>query len=160
MATEGMAGGEQWLADYTRRVGEIQRKAQETQDQIKNMRARASSPDGAVTVVLAPGGRLESLALSPASVQLGHQRLAAAITQTIQAAHADAAAQTQAALQPLVGESDAMEFLKDQVDSAIAEDPAAPSAEDQPQPPQQPPRRASAEDGDDEDFGGSIMRSV
>lgn len=159
MATEGMAGGEQWLADYTRRVGDIQRKAQETQDQIKNMRARASSPDGAVTVVLAPGGRLESLTLSPASVQLGHQRLAASITQTIQAAHADAAAQTQAALEPLVGESDAMEFLKDQVGAAIAEDPAAPQAEDQAQQQQPKPRRDPGPD-DDDDFGGSIMRRV
>ncbi|AXB47774.1 hypothetical protein A4R43_39410 [Amycolatopsis albispora] len=155
-----MAGGEQWLADYTRRVGDIQRRAQETQEQIKNMRARASSSDGAVTVVLAPGGRLESLTLSPASVQLGHQRLAAAIQQTIQAAHADAAAQTQAALQPLVGESDAMEFLRDQVNTAIAEDPAAPA--DQEQPPQQPPRRSDSGDSgdDDEDFGGSIMRRL
>jgi DNA-binding protein YbaB len=173
-----MADAERWLADYTRKVGEIQRRAEQTQEQIKNLRARAASQDGTVSVVLAPGGRLESLTLTPRAMELGHQRLAATITQTIQAAHADAAAQTQDALRPLVGESDAMEFLRDQVDSALADDPAATAGDSgrqedggagqvprsateqqpgRPVPPTRAPRRPGGGDGD-EPFGGSIMR--
>ncbi|SFP98964.1 Conserved DNA-binding protein YbaB [Amycolatopsis arida] len=176
MATEGMAGGQQWLADYTRRVGEIQRKAEQTQEQIKNLRARAASQDGSVSVVLAPGGRLERLDLSPRAMDLGPQRLATVITQTIQAAHANAAAQTEEALRPLVGESDAMEFLRDQIGTSLAEEPepepgTAPGdqpagpvlrrpdeqAPSRPAPPRRP-RPPRNDDDDDEPFGGSILR--
>ncbi|TQI94181.1 YbaB/EbfC DNA-binding family protein [Amycolatopsis cihanbeyliensis] len=166
-----MGRAEQWLADYTQRVGEIQRQAEQTQEQIKNVRGRAASPDGAVSVVLAPGGRLEKLDLSPRAMELGHQRLAATITQTIQAAHAQAAAQTQDALLPLVGESDAMDFLRDQMDTALAEEPGT---EPEPRPAEdeggsimrpatdqsQPgPRRPRRDDSDDDGpYGGSILR--
>ncbi|MFD2396414.1 YbaB/EbfC family nucleoid-associated protein [Prauserella oleivorans] len=131
MTTGGMADAEQRLADYTRRVEEIQRRAEQTQEQIKNLRARSVSQDGTVEVVLAPGGRLERLTLSPRSLSLGHERLAATIMQTIQAAHADAAAQTQEALQPLVGGTRAMEFLQDQIGSALEDDPAGRPAQDE-----------------------------
>lgn len=141
MASEDMAAAEQRLAEYARRVQRIQQSAEQSQEQIKSMRARAVSPDGVVSVVLAPGGRLEDLKLTPEASRLGHDRLATLIKQTVQAAHADAAAQTQAALQPLLGESDAMEFLKEQLDTGLREEePSAPPAP-----------------GDD-DFGGPIMR--
>jgi DNA-binding protein YbaB len=139
VASEGMAAAEQRLADYAQRVQQIQQRAEQSQEQIRSMRARAVSPDGVVSVVLAPGGRLEDLNLTPEATRLGHDRLAALIKQTVQAAHADAAAQTQAALQPLLGESDAMEFLKEQLDTGLdAEEPPAGK--------------------DDEDFDGPIMR--
>ncbi|PXY22009.1 hypothetical protein BA062_31220 [Prauserella flavalba] len=145
-----MGRAEEWLADYTRRVGDIQRRAERTQEQIRNVRGRAASPDGSVSVVLAPGGRLETLDLTPRALELGHQRLAATITQTIQAAHAEAATQTQDALLPLVGESDAMEFLRDQVGAALAE-----PDEDQDSAPR---RRRGRDDDEDEPFGGPVLR--
>lgn len=165
VAAEGMGRAEQWLADYTRRVGDIQRRAEQTQEQIKNVRARAASEDGTVSVVLAPGGRLEKLELTPRALELGHDRLAATITRTIQAAHADAAAQTQDALLPLVGESDAMEFLREQVGTALEEEPE-PAREDEPGGRPRSSRgddRDNSDDRDDdnddgESFGGSILR--
>lgn len=137
------------LEDYTRRVGEIQRRAEQTQEDLKNLRARAASRDGSVNVVLAPGGRLEKLDLSPSAMQLGHRELAATITQTIQAAHADAAGQTEAALRPLVGESQAMDFLRDQIGASLAED-----EEQQPEAPSRP----ANDDDDDGSFGGPVLR--
>lgn len=153
--TGDMERAEAWLADYTTKVAEIQRRAEATQEQIKSLRAQAVSPDGSVSVVLAPGGRLEKLELTPRALDLGHQRLAATIMQTIQAAHADAAAQTQDALLPLVGESDAMEFLRDQVGSALEEEPEAAQPTDD-----RARGRAdrSRHRDDDEPFGGSILR--
>lgn len=148
VTAEGMEAAQRRLEDYTRRVGEIQRRAEQTQEDLKNLRARASSRDGSVTVVLAPGGRLEKLDLSPRAMQLGHRELAATITQTIQAAHADAAGQTEAALRPLVGESQAMDFLRDQIGASLAE-------EDEQQP--EAPRRPTNDD-DDGSFGGPILR--
>jgi len=158
-----MGRGEEWLADYTRRIGEIQRRAEEAQEQIRTLRARATSPDGSVSVMLAPGGRLEKLDLTQRALDLGPGRLAALITQTVQAAHADAAEQTQSAIMPLVGESDAMEFLREQIGTALPEEPEqeqdssggqAPSAASQP--PQ--PRRPRPDNDDDEPFGGPILR--
>ncbi len=151
-----MAGAEQRLAEYTRRVNEIQRRAEETQERIKTLRARATSQDGSVSVVLAPGGRLESLTLSPRSLSLGHERLAATITQTIQAAHAEAAAQTQQALQPLVGGTRAMEFLREQIGTALEEDPAATAADRRDAEERPGGHRSRGDDGDE--FGGSILR--
>lgn len=155
-----MDRAQEWLADYTRRVGDIQRRAEQTQEQIKSLRARAASPDGSVSVVLAPGGRLEELRLSPRALELGHQRLAATITQTVQAAHAEAAAQTQEALLPLVGESDAMDFLRDQIGAAMdeEEDDQSPAASGTAEERTRGGRARARDDDDDEPFGGSILR--
>lgn len=147
VTADGMAQAQRRLEDYTRRVGEIQRRAEQTQEELKTLRAQASSRDGSVTVVLAPGGRLEKLDLSPRVLQLGHRELAAVIMETIQAAHADAAGQTQAALRPLVGESPAMEFLRDQIGASL------PDEDQQPEAPRRP-----ANDDDDGAFGGPILR--
>lgn len=106
---------QEWLADYMRRIGDIQQRAEQTQEEIKNLRAQASSPDETVSVELAPGGRLEELHLTAQALELGPRRLADVIKQTVHAAHADAARQTQQAMEPLVGQSDAMEFLRDQL---------------------------------------------
>jgi DNA-binding protein YbaB len=146
-------GAHQWLDDYTRRVAEIQQRAEQVQTDIKSMRARATSPDGTVSVVLAPGGRLESLDLTPQALQAGHQRLAQIIADTVRAAHDDAAAQTQAALQPLVGDSPAMEFLRDQIETAQHDDPATSNGTEQ-----RPARRPGNDDDDESPYGGSIMR--
>ncbi|WAL64064.1 YbaB/EbfC family nucleoid-associated protein [Amycolatopsis cynarae] len=150
MASDDLKAAEERLAGYATRVQEIQQRAERSQEQIKTLRARAESPDGAVRVVLAPGGRLEDLTLSPQALRLGHDRLAAAIKQTVQAAHADAARQTQAALQPLLGQSAAMEFLAEQLDTGLAEE----QAENAPR------RRAGGGDSGDEDgeFGGPFLR--
>lgn len=151
MARGELDGAHLWLDDYTRRVAEIQQRAEQVQTDIKSMRARASSPDGTVSVVLAPGGRLESLDLTPKALEAGHQRLAKIIADTVRAAHDDAATQTQEALRPLVGDSPAMDFLRDHIEAARQDDPAAGSSE------QRPARRPGSDD-DDEPHGGSIMR--
>ncbi|GAA5113115.1 YbaB/EbfC family nucleoid-associated protein [Haloechinothrix salitolerans] len=116
----GFDDAQRWVTDYTRRVEDIQRRAEQVQEQINSARAQASSADGSVSVVLAPGGRLEKLDLSAEAMRLGHERLADTITQTVQSAHANAAAQTQEALRPLVGESDAMDFLREQINASFA----------------------------------------
>jgi DNA-binding protein YbaB len=147
-------GAQRWLDDYTRRISEIQHRAEQVQTDIKTMRATASSPDGSVSVVLAPGGRLEKLDLTPKAMDLGHQRLASVIADTIKAAHNDAATRTQQALLPLVGESSAMDFLRDQIELAQRDE------QDTPEEPARPNRRPARgnDEGDDSSFGGSILR--
>ncbi|WP_260188922.1 YbaB/EbfC family nucleoid-associated protein [Actinophytocola gossypii] len=168
----GPGAGERRLADYMRRVGEIQARAEETQAQLKALRAHVTSPDRVVTVEMAPGGRLERLTLSQDATRYGPQQLAAVITETIRRGHAEVAEQMQDTMRPLIGDSPAMEFLRDQIDIAQQDEddePAAPddgridgemTAEtDEPPAPPQRPHRPPRPTEDDEDDDGPF-RSV
>lgn len=155
--------GERRLADYARRVEAIQQQAEETQARLRTLRARTTSADQAVTVDMAPGGRLERLTLSPEAMQYGPERLAALITDTIRQAHGAVAEQMQETMRPLIGDSPAMEFLRDQIDIAQREEP---QAQDEPaEPASGSPLRADparsqrpATDDDDDEGFGSVWR--
>jgi DNA-binding protein YbaB len=153
---EPLTAAQQRLDEYMSRVGDIQQRAEQAQTQIKQMRAHASSPDGTVSVTLAPGGRLEKLTLTPQALGHGHQRLATLITETIRAGHAAVAKQLRDAMEPLVGGTPAMEFLSEQMGAAELDDPAD-SLAGPPEPPPRPPRRPEPDD-DDGWQPGPIMR--
>ncbi|SES08240.1 YbaB/EbfC family nucleoid-associated protein [Lentzea albida] len=143
MSSAELGAGQQRLDDYMRRVNDIQRRAEETQAQLKALRADVSSPDRSVAVRMAPGGRLEKLSLTPAAMRMSHDQLAALITETVSRAHAAVAGQMEATMQPLIGGTPAMDFLRDQVTAAQAPE----ETDEQPRRQQQPPR------DDDEPFG-------
>lgn len=143
MSSAELGAGQQRLDDYMRRVNDIQRRAEETQAQLKALRADVSSPDRSVVVRMAPGGRLEKLSLTPAAMRMSHDQLAALITETVSRAHAAVAGQMEATMQPLIGGTPAMDFLRDQVTAAQAPE----ETDEQPRRQQQPPR------DDDEPFG-------
>ncbi|MCG8926240.1 YbaB/EbfC family nucleoid-associated protein [Lentzea sp. DG1S-22] len=145
MTSAELGAGQQRLEEYMRRVGDIQRRAEETQAQLKALRADVSSPDRAVTVRMAPGGRLEKLSLTPAAMRMSHEQLAALITETVGRAHAAVAGQMEATMQPLIGGTSAMDFLRDQVTAAQQPE------ETEEQQPQQ--RQRPARPDDDEPFG-------
>ncbi|OLF14019.1 hypothetical protein BLA60_02240 [Actinophytocola xinjiangensis] len=113
-----------------RRVGEIQQRAEQTQAELRTLRARATSPDRGVSVEMAPGGRLERLVITPEAMRNGPDQLAAMITETIRGAHAAVAEQMQQTLQPLIGDSPAMDFLRDQIEVAQREDDDEPDPTD------------------------------
>lgn len=60
-----------------------------------------------------------------------------------------------AALQPLVGGTQAMEFLREQIDTALEEDPAVASADDRHD--AEAGRRGRRSHDDEDDFGGPIL---
>lgn len=165
--------GERRLADYMRRVGEIQTRAEETQAQLKALRAHVTSPDRVVTVEMAPGGRLERLTLSPEASRYGPNQLAEVITETIRRGHAEVAEQMQDTMRPLIGDSPAMEFLRDQIDIAQQDDEDEPDTapddgridtevdtEPGGTPPPVPPQRPSRPDRDDDDDEDGPFGSV
>lgn len=127
-----------------RRVNDIQQRAEETQAQLKALRANVSSPDRSVTVTMAPGGRLEKLSLTPSAMRMSHDQLAAMITETVSRGHAAVAGQMEATMQPLIGGTPAMDFLRDQV--TAAQQPEETDEQQSPQPKRQRP-------DDDEPFG-------
>lgn len=112
---EGTGNEGEWLADYRNRVEDVHERAGHVEDRLRQVRGRAVSPDNAVSVELAPSGNVEELELSNGAMRLGPGRLATIIKQTIQSAHADAAKQTEEAVKGLVGESDALEFLREHI---------------------------------------------
>lgn len=132
-----------------RRVNDIQQRAEETQAQLKALRANVSSPDRSVTVTMAPGGRLEKLSLTPSAMRMSHDQLAAMITETVSRGHAAVAEQMEATMQPLIGGTSAMDFLREQVTAAQQPDE---ETEQQQQQPRQRPQRPGNPD-DDEPFG-------
>lgn len=153
-----LGSGERRLADYLRRVNEVQQRAEETQAQLKTLRAQVASPDRAVSVEMAPGGRLERLTLSQQAMEYGPEQLAAVITETVRRGHAAVAEQMQETLQPLIGDSPAMEFLRDQFEVAQQDEPEAEEAPPAPESPltaepPPPPVRRDDDDGFDSVWG-------
>ncbi|GAA1264773.1 YbaB/EbfC family nucleoid-associated protein [Saccharothrix xinjiangensis] len=118
MSSAEMGAGQQRLDEYVRRVNDIQQRAEETQAQLKALRAHVSSPDRSVAVTMAPGGRLEKLSLKPSAMRMSHDRLAAVITETISRGHAVVAEKMEATMRPLIGDTAAMDFLREQVTAA------------------------------------------
>ncbi|MFD9703832.1 YbaB/EbfC family nucleoid-associated protein [Lentzea sp. NPDC059081] len=142
MSSAELGAGQQRLDDYLRRVTEIQQRAEETQAQLKALRATVSSPDRSVTATTAPGGRLERLSLAPSAMRMSPEQLAALITETVGRGQAAVAQQMEATMQPLIGGTPAMDFLRDQVTAA--------QQPEETEEPQQAPRRRP---DDDEPFG-------
>jgi DNA-binding protein YbaB len=136
----------QYLAEFESRLQTMKQQVDQVQNAFTEARAEARSPDGAVTVVAAAGGRIESLSLSPKADSISHTTLATSILDTIRRAQADAARKVEESMRPLLGQA-GQDFLHEQVLKAT--EPEAEPGTRRPEPP--------SERGDDE-FGGPILR--
>lgn len=163
--TSGVGDPYQYLADYERNTERMQAQVSEAQNAFTATRAQASSPDGAVTVTVAAGGRIEGLQLTPKAMDLGHTRLGSTIIETIRRAQIDAAQQIEQAMRPVLGDGAGMDFLREQVQQSIASvDPTGELAEEARQREAERSReeteradRASEQRDDDDDFGGGFL---
>lgn len=136
---------------------DIARRAAEAKARLERVSATASSADGAVTVTVNTSGALQELTFGPRADELPRARLAQAVLAAAKRAQVDAAQQLTAIMTPVIGaDSDAMEFLREQI-------PAPEVPEETPQrefaeTPPPPVRPARPRPDDDEDFGGPILR--
>jgi DNA-binding protein YbaB len=137
----------QYLAQYENQLRDLQQQVDQAQNAFVEARAEARSSDGAVTVVAAAGGRIESLALSPKADSIGHAALATSILDTIRRAQADAAHKVEQAMGSLLGQA-GQDFLHETVLKAT-------EPEQEERGTRQP--RHPSEDGGDE-YGGPILR--
>ncbi|MGD9527503.1 YbaB/EbfC family nucleoid-associated protein [Pseudonocardia sp.] len=92
-----------WLDGYQRRIDEAGRRAREVQERLGAVEASVTSPDGAVTATVVPGGVLRDLVLHEAAERLSRIQLAETITETAAAAHAAAGRAVADAVAPLLG---------------------------------------------------------
>lgn len=163
-----MSEGDDWVRRHTAEAEQMQQQAAQLQNVIATARGNARSADGSVTAVVAPGGALISLHLDERSVQLGARRLEATITETIHRASADAAAQLEAVVRPVIGDRFDEAFKAVQVQEPPVAPPPPPPQPGQPQylqsqqapPPPAPPRpaRPPRPADEDDDFGGSHLQ--
>jgi DNA-binding protein YbaB len=139
----------QYVDRFEHKLQEAQRQADAIQAAFRESRSEAKSPDGAVSVAVASGGRIESLQLAPKAMDLGHTALGRTIMDTIRRAQVDAARKMEESMRPLLGDGASMDFLRDQVEQGIvAIDPAGTAM---PEAPKRPTR------GDDDDFGDRTL---
>lgn len=117
-----------FLEDFERTAEQMQQQLAQSQEAFDNARGEARSSDGSVTVIVAGGGSIETLRLSPAAMKLGHEALARSIIETIRSAQAQAAHAVQDSMRPLLGEGAGMDFLSEQVEAGIAKADAAGAA--------------------------------
>lgn len=148
-----MTDPQQYLANFEQQLQRAQQQADAIKDAFRESRTEVRSPDGAVTITVGSGGRIESLQLTPKAIDLGHTALGRTIMETIRKAQIDAARKIEEQMRPLLGEGEGMNFLREQVEAGIAViDPAG--TVEPPAPPVTPPAT-----GDDDDFGGgSVLR--
>jgi DNA-binding protein YbaB len=131
-----------WLQDYQQQAQARVARAGEIKEQLASASASAQSPDGAVTVTVGPSGALQNVEFSPRAEGLSRTQLAQVILRTAREAHRRVAERMAQAVKPLIGDSEAMEFLESQV----------------PPPEMAQPSSRPAPRGDAEPGFGSILR--
>ncbi|MEU3627813.1 hypothetical protein BS329_38960 [Amycolatopsis coloradensis] len=153
-----------------RQAREMQEKAARLQEAFATAGATVTSPDGSVTVTLAPNGALSNIQLGRRACALGEPRLTATIMAAVREAQIQTARAVTNSVETIVGDGEAVEMMKSflppepAVDAYIDEnkfvEPTEPEkAPPLPPPQQQPPsgrpapRRRPARDDMDEDEG-------
>ncbi len=130
-----MSSADEWLRSAEEQSAQALEEAADLRTVVSTTRGSARSADGLVSAVVAPGGALVSLELDERVMSGTALQLQQSVVDTIRRASADAAAQLEAAVRPIVGE---------RYDEALA---AAQS--EMPDIPGLPERADEEEDGDD-----------
>lgn len=166
---------EEWLAKFNATIADVQAKTQAFQRDLEQAGATESSPDGSLSVTVAPNGSLTSLRIDESAWRGSGAELADKIMRLARKAQRAAAVHVAEAFAPLGADSEAMHMLTgylpepeeddeepegpsyafDEETSATPEPPQpawpqpGPGRVEPPRRPSRPPRRGT---DDDEDF--------
>jgi DNA-binding protein YbaB len=102
---------EQWLAQYRSKIAGVQQAAEELRENIAQSEVTISSPDGAVTVTIAPGGGLRDLKFSHRASEHSYTELAALVMKTVRKGQRGTADKVIEAFEPIGAGSSAMDLL-------------------------------------------------
>lgn len=161
---------ERMIADLEARAQDLARRSEDMQAQINDAAATVRSPDGAVTVTVAPNGALQHIEFSPRAADFSHVQLGQAVMAVVRRAQAQAAQQVASIVEPQFGGTKAMDFLTGFIPQEETPPPPAPAAEEgsvlrqdswgapppPPRPAQRPPSHRRDEGDDDEGFGAVL----
>lgn len=146
------------VRDLEAKAAEMQRRAEEMQEQIKNANATATSRDGAVTVQVAPNGALQNIEFTQRATSLSAIQLTQTVMQTVQQAQMEAARKITEIVEPQFGGTDAMDFITGFMPQPDDEQQAGTGSSG---PQQNAPKRPQPQadwDDDDLDDGRSFLR--
>ncbi|HEV2777932.1 MAG TPA: YbaB/EbfC family nucleoid-associated protein [Actinophytocola sp.] len=159
---------EEWLAGFEAQIADVKQKAAEFKANLEASGATETSPDGTLTVTVAPNGALTGLTIDDSAWRGSGEQLAGKIMQLARKAQRTAAVHVAEAFAPLAGEdSESLRmvtgYLPPEEDEPEPDDGSRgyaftnnePDAETRPrsgEPPARPRRPVSSPD-DDEDFG-------
>ncbi len=99
-----MSSADEWLRGAEEQSERALEEAADLRTVVSTTRGSARSADGLVSAVVAPGGALVSLELDERVMTGTALQLQQSVVDTIRRASADAAAQLEAAVRPIVGE--------------------------------------------------------
>ena len=102
---------DQWLAQYRTKIAGVQQATEELRENIAASGVTASSPDGAVTVTIAPGGGLRDLKFSHRAGEHTYVELAALVMKTVAKGQREMAGKVADAFEPIGAGTTAMEML-------------------------------------------------
>lgn len=112
-----MSSADEWLRGAEEQSAQALTEAADLRTVVNTTRGSARSADGLVQAVVAPGGALVSLELDERVMDGTALQLQQSVVDTIHRASADAAAQLEAAVRPIVGDryDDAMAAVQSEV---------------------------------------------
>jgi DNA-binding protein YbaB len=167
---------EEWLADFNAKIDDIRTKTAEFQENLEASGATERSPDGSITVSVAPNGSLTDLRIEDSAWRGSGGELAGKVMHLARRAQRAAAVNVAEAFAPLGADTEAMHMVTGYVPApeddgeddpagyAFVDEPEQPSeteprTESRTEPPRmeppprpaRPPRRRGR--ADDEDFG-------
>ena len=102
---------EDWLGQYKNKIGGLQQAAAELQENLAASGVTLSSPDGAVTVSIGPGGGLRDLKFGHRAPEHTHAELAALVMKTVAKAQRQMSEKVMEVFEPIGGGTAAMEML-------------------------------------------------
>ncbi|HEX2134108.1 MAG TPA: YbaB/EbfC family nucleoid-associated protein [Actinophytocola sp.] len=159
---------DEWLANFNATIADIQARTAEFQENLERSGTTETSPDGSLSVSVAPNGSLTDLRIDESAWRGSGAELAGKIMALARKAQRAAAVNVAEAFAPLGADTEAMHMVTGYIPEEEPEEPEQgagysfteePTEPPPPTPPRaEPPRRPSRppqqNDGpDDEDFG-------
>jgi DNA-binding protein YbaB len=172
---------EEWLARFNATIADVQAKTQAFQRDLEQSGATESSPDGSLSVTVAPNGSLTNLRIDESAWRGSGAELAQKIMKLARKAQRAAAVHVAEAFAPLGADSEAMHMLTGYIpdpeeddeepegqsyafdeETAARPEPTQPPAPPRPsvdrlEPPRRPSRPPRGGADDDEDFTGDDL---
>ncbi|OLR95279.1 YbaB/EbfC family nucleoid-associated protein [Actinokineospora bangkokensis] len=121
---------DEWLADFEAKVADLQQKATDFKNNIEAAGTTERSPDGTVTVTVAPSGALLDLHLTPEAMAKTAEALRDQILTATRTARQRAAQEVATAFTPLGGTSDIVQRIPTP-DEAPQQTPPKPTPRDE-----------------------------
>ncbi|GLW91591.1 YbaB/EbfC family nucleoid-associated protein [Actinokineospora globicatena] len=103
---------DEWLADFEAKVADLQQKATDFKQAVESSATTRTSPDGAISVTVAPNGALTGLALTDVALGGTGKALAEQIMALVVAARQSAADGVAQAFVPIGGAADVVQHIE------------------------------------------------